>query len=113
MMRSQARRNSAVLSCSSILLGLLFTTEMKARKVSAVPHLACWIRAKDEKWFQPFFDRHPEIEIHNALTREVNLDQADGLLLTGGSDIAKDEKWFQPFFDRHPEIEIHNALTRE
>ncbi|MFN2542738.1 MAG: gamma-glutamyl-gamma-aminobutyrate hydrolase family protein [Chthoniobacterales bacterium] len=53
-----------------------------------MPNLATWLRAKDEKWFQPFFDRHPELEIHNALKREVNLDQADGLLLTGGSDIA-------------------------
>jgi putative glutamine amidotransferase len=50
--------------------------------------LATWLRAKDEKWFQPFFDRHPEVEIHNALKCEVNLDQADGLLLTGGADIA-------------------------
>jgi len=53
-----------------------------------MPNLATWLREKDEKWFQPFFDRHPEIEIHNALKREVNLDQANGLLLTGGSDIA-------------------------
>ena len=60
-----------------------------------MPRLASWIREKDEKWFQPFFGRHPEIEIHNALTREVNLDQADALLLTGGSDIA-------PAFLRQP-----------
>ena len=53
-----------------------------------MPTLASWIREKDEKWFQPFFDRYPEIEIHNALQREVSLDQTDGLLLTGGSDIA-------------------------
>jgi putative glutamine amidotransferase len=53
-----------------------------------VPNLATWIREKDEKWFQPFFDRHPEIRILNARTREVNLAEVDGLLLTGGSDIA-------------------------
>jgi putative glutamine amidotransferase len=53
-----------------------------------MPSLATWLRAKDEKWFQPFFARRPEIEIHNALNGEVNLDEADGLLLTGGSDIA-------------------------
>jgi putative glutamine amidotransferase len=53
-----------------------------------MPNLATWLREKDEKWFQPFFERHPQIQIHNALTGEVNLDEADGLLLTGGSDIA-------------------------
>jgi putative glutamine amidotransferase len=53
-----------------------------------MPNLATWLREKDEKWFQPFFDRHAGVAIHNALKREVNLDQADGLLLTGGSDIA-------------------------
>lgn len=50
--------------------------------------LATWLRAKDEKWFQPFFARHPEIEVRNALTGAVNVDEADGLLLTGGCDIA-------------------------
>src|SRR5579864_2846798 len=50
--------------------------------------LATWLREKDEKWFQPFFAKHPEIEIHNARTGEVAIDQVDGLLLTGGSDIA-------------------------
>ena len=60
-----------------------------------MPNLVTWLRTKDEKWFQPFFDRHPEIEIHNALKRDVRLDAADGLLLTGGSDIA-------PAFLRQP-----------
>ncbi|MEY2546817.1 MAG: putative glutamine amidotransferase [Verrucomicrobiota bacterium] len=50
--------------------------------------LATWLRAKDEKWFQPFFARHPEIQIENALKGAVNMDEAGGLLLTGGSDIA-------------------------
>jgi putative glutamine amidotransferase len=53
-----------------------------------MPNLATWLREKDEKWFQPFFGRHPELEIHNTLKRDVNLDEADGLLLTGGADIA-------------------------
>lgn len=53
-----------------------------------MPNLATWLREKDEKWFQPFFARHPEIKIHNARTEEVAIDQMDGLLLTGGSDIA-------------------------
>ena len=53
-----------------------------------MPKLATWLRAKDEKWFQPFLDKHPEIEIHNALKTGVAVRDVDGLLLTGGSDIA-------------------------
>lgn len=53
-----------------------------------MPKLATWLREKDEKWFAPFFAKHPEIEICNALKRDVSIADADGLLLTGGSDIA-------------------------
>src|SRR5215475_10960429 len=53
-----------------------------------MPRLATWVREKDEKWFQPFFDKHPEIEICNALKGPVAIVDVDGLLLTGGSDIA-------------------------
>jgi putative glutamine amidotransferase len=52
-----------------------------------MPNLATWIRAKDEKWFRPFFAKHPEIHIFNAQKGNVTMDQVDGLLLTGGSDI--------------------------
>ena len=51
-------------------------------------HLATWMREKDEKWFQPFFARHPEINVHDARKGAVGSDEMDGLLLTGGSDIA-------------------------
>src|SRR2546430_14077693 len=50
--------------------------------------LATWLREKDEKWFQPFLAKHLEIEICNARKGEVAIAEADGLLLTGGSDIA-------------------------
>ena len=50
--------------------------------------LLTWLREKDERWFNPFFARHPEITICNARMQQVGTDQADGLLLTGGSDIA-------------------------
>jgi putative glutamine amidotransferase len=50
--------------------------------------LATWLREKDEKYFRPFFDKHPEIEVCNALKGDVSIAGADGLLLTGGSDIA-------------------------
>jgi putative glutamine amidotransferase len=53
-----------------------------------MPNLATWLREKDEKWFQPFFAKHPEIKVRNALKGEVVLEEVDGLLLTGGSDIA-------------------------
>ena len=56
--------------------------------VTLMPNLATWLREKDEKWFNPFFAKHPEIEIHNALTGNVSMEDMDGLLLTGGSDIA-------------------------
>jgi len=51
-------------------------------------NLATWIRPKDEKWFQPFFAKHPEVHVFNARKGPVSMDQMDGLLLTGGSDIA-------------------------
>jgi len=53
-----------------------------------MPNLATWIREKDEKWFQPFFDKHPDIRICDARKGAVALEEMDGLLLTGGSDIA-------------------------
>ena len=55
-----------------------------------MPKLATWIRAKDEKWFHPFFISHPEIKIANARDVTVTLEDADGLLLTGGPDISQE-----------------------
>jgi putative glutamine amidotransferase len=57
-------------------------------KIDIMPKLATWLREKDEKWFQPFFAKHPEIEICDARKGEVAVANVDGLLLTGGSDIA-------------------------
>src|SRR5256885_9487516 len=53
-----------------------------------MPKLATWLRQKDEKYFQPFFAKHPELEILNARDGAVSIAGADALLLTGGSDIA-------------------------
>src|SRR2546423_4922019 len=53
-----------------------------------MPNLATWIRPKDEKWFQPFFAKHPDVHVFDARKADVSLDQMDGLLLTGGSDIS-------------------------
>jgi len=55
-----------------------------------MPNLATWIREKDEKWFQPFFDTHPEIQVLDARKQQLSLDEMDGLLLTGGADIASE-----------------------
>ena len=63
-------------------------TSASTTHIREVPKLATWLREKDEKYFQPFFDKHPEIEIGNALKGDVSIKDADGLLLTGGSDIA-------------------------
>jgi putative glutamine amidotransferase len=53
-----------------------------------MPNLATWMREKDEKWFAPFFAKFSEIIVHDARKGEVDLEEMDGLLLTGGSDIA-------------------------
>ena len=57
-------------------------------KIDIMPKLATWLREKDEKWFQLFFAKHREIEICDARKGEVAIANVDGLLLTGGSDIA-------------------------
>ena len=46
------------------------------------------MRPKDKKWFRPFFAKHPDVHVFDARTGDVPMDQMDGLLLTGGSDIA-------------------------
>jgi putative glutamine amidotransferase len=51
-------------------------------------NLATWIRPRDQKWFQPFFAKHPDVHVCDARKCDVSMDEMDGLLLTGGSDIA-------------------------
>ena len=51
-------------------------------------NLATWMRPKDEEWFRPFFAKHPDIHVFDAHKGDVPMDQMDGLLLTGGSDIT-------------------------
>src|SRR5882762_2488303 len=59
-----------------------------ARRDSAMRNVATWMRRKDEKYFAPFFARYRDIKLWNAARRKVPLEQMDGLLLTGGPDIA-------------------------
>ena len=51
-------------------------------------NVATWIRPKDEKWFDRAFVKYPEVRLWNALHEEVPIEKMDGLLLTGGADIA-------------------------
>jgi putative glutamine amidotransferase len=55
-----------------------------------MPNLVTWMRPKDEKWFRPFFAKHPEIHVFDARKGQVSMDQMDGLLLTGGSDVSSE-----------------------
>jgi putative glutamine amidotransferase len=89
-----------------------------------MPNLATWIRAKDAKSFRPIFRKHPEIKVWNARSRNVRLDQMDGLLLTGGSDISPEflcqkvldpsllDKQTEPERDRWEFSATREALTR-
>ncbi len=90
-----------------------------------MPNLATWIRPKDEKWFQPFFAKHPDVHVSRMReTEEVSMDQMDGLLLTGGSDIAPEflrqeivdptliDKDVDPVRDRWEFEAISKALAR-
>jgi putative glutamine amidotransferase len=86
--------------------------------------LVTWLREKDEKWFQPFFDKRPQIEICDARKNNISLVDADGLLLTGGSDIAPEflkqaipdlnvlEKDVNPGRDRWEFAALDQALGR-
>ena len=74
-----------------------------------MPNLATWIRPKDEKWFHPFFAKYPKVGVVDARKGDVPLDEMDGLLLTGGSDIS-------PQFLRQENIDpslIHNDIDPE
>ena len=51
-------------------------------------NLATWLRPKDQKWFQRFFARHPDIHVHDSRDGNVPMETMSGLLLTGGSDIT-------------------------
>lgn len=50
--------------------------------------IATWIREKDEAFFARFSSVHPEIRVCNARRGFVDPREADGLLVTGGPDIA-------------------------
>jgi len=53
-----------------------------------MPKLASWIRPKDEEWFRRSFAAHPDVGLWNAANQTIPMDEVQGLLLTGGPDIA-------------------------
>jgi putative glutamine amidotransferase len=53
-----------------------------------MPRLASWIRESDEPHFARFFAPHPDLHVTNARRDAVDPDAIDGLLLTGGPDVA-------------------------
>ena len=89
-----------------------------------MPKLATWLREKDERYFQPFFAKHPDLKICNALKSDVSIADVDGLLLTGGSDIAPEflkqpiadpsilEKDVEPARDKWEFAAVDHALER-
>lgn len=50
--------------------------------------LASWIRECDDAWFGKFLTPHREIVLGNARLGPVDPASADGLLITGGADVA-------------------------
>jgi putative glutamine amidotransferase len=86
--------------------------------------VATWIRPKDEKFFRRAFVPHPEVRLWNALNEEVSMDKADGLLLSGGADVAPEflnqpvpdptvlEKDVDPIRDRWEFAATKEALER-
>jgi putative glutamine amidotransferase len=56
--------------------------------ICGMRNIATWMRRSDEKYFAPFFAKYPAIEVWNAARRDVPFEQIDGLLLTGGPDVA-------------------------
>jgi putative glutamine amidotransferase len=89
-----------------------------------MPNLATWIRPKDAKSFRAIFSKHPKTRVWNARNRDVRLDQMDGLLLTGGSDISPEflrqdvpdpsvlDKDIDPERDRWEFQAVREALSR-
>lgn len=55
-----------------------------------MPTIGSWIRECDERNFERFWAHLPGIAVRNARVAPVDLEKLDGLLLTGGPDVAAD-----------------------
>ena len=69
-------------------------------------HVVSWIREKDEAIFAPFFTTHNGVALDNARRTPVDLENMDGLLLTGGADISA-------AFLRQPVSQLELGLIEE
>ncbi len=56
--------------------------------ICGMRNIASWTRRSDEKYFAPFFAKYPDIKVWNAARGEIPFEQMNGLLLTGGPDVA-------------------------
>jgi putative glutamine amidotransferase len=89
-----------------------------------MPNLATWIRRKDEEYFAPFLAKYPDLKVWNAERGKIPLEKMNGLLLTGGADIAPEflnqpvpdpsviEKDVDPDRDRWELEGVKNAIER-
>ncbi len=90
-----------------------------------MPNVVTWLRAKDAKWFRPVFAKHPAVRVWNARAQSIPLEKMDGLLLTGGPDIAPEflrqpvpdpsvlDKDVDPTRDQWEFAAVQDALSRE
>src|SRR5947207_15396955 len=85
-MRSQACRSASVRS-SMIGRAAIYNGDEGSQN-RAMPHVATWIRPKDDKWFRRAFAKHPNVRLWNARTQQVPFEKMNGLLLSGGADVA-------------------------
>src|SRR4051794_15829721 len=91
----------------------------------AMPNLATWMRKKDEPFFHRALARFPDLKIWNAAEQIVHIAEMDGLLLTGGPDVAPEflkqaipdpspiDKEVDPVRDRWEFHATHEALDLE
>ncbi len=88
-----------------------------------MPHLATWIRECDDAHFARFFALRPELRVSDARRAPVDLATIDGLLVTGGPDIAAEFHREPPhdpalILDAEPERDawefaaVHSAIER-
>src|SRR5438477_12999384 len=56
--------------------------------ICGMRNIASWTRRSDEKYFAPFFAKYPDIRVWHAARGEIPFEQMNGLLLTGGPDVA-------------------------
>src|SRR3977135_1314976 len=86
--RSQACRSASVRS-SMIGRAAIYNGD-EGSESPAMPPVATWSRPKDEKWFRRAFAKHPNVRLWNARTQQVPMEKMQGLLLSGGPDIAEE-----------------------